>query len=118
MQPASAESDGQKNNSSAVDEDPFSDEEDDEEEDYSDIDIDAIEVDTSDLIDNSVLILPGVKRLSESIVCLRRSIRARLNQSQPQSLRFPTGNGASQPAQPRPTAMVHSSVLASSSLPS
>jgi hypothetical protein len=39
-------------------EDPFEDEE---------IDIDSIQVDTSDLIDNSVKILPGVRRMIDSI---------------------------------------------------
>jgi transcriptional/translational regulatory protein YebC/TACO1 len=40
------------------DEDPFEDEE---------IDIDSIQVDTSDLTDNSVRILPGVRRMIDSI---------------------------------------------------
>ena len=39
----------------------------DEDDDEEDIDIDAIEVDVSDLTDNSVKILPGVRRLFDSI---------------------------------------------------
>lgn len=47
----------------AVDEDPFDDDSDDDEE----IDLDALPVDTSDLTDRSVKILPGVRRMIDSI---------------------------------------------------
>lgn len=66
MTPASAQPGNPQNEVRAgtadVEEDPFGD---DSESDEEDIDIDAIEVDTSDLIDNSVIILPGVRRLSQ-----------------------------------------------------
>lgn len=45
-----------------IEEDPFEDDSDDEE-----IDIDALEVDISDLTDRSVKILPGVRRMIDSI---------------------------------------------------
>lgn len=45
-----------------LDENPFDDDDEDEE-----IDLDKLEVDTSDLVDRSVKILPGVRRMIDSI---------------------------------------------------
>lgn len=45
-----------------VEEDPFEEDSDDES-----IDLDTLEVDTSDLVDRSVKILPGVRRMFDSI---------------------------------------------------
>lgn len=52
-----------KEEAPATDDAVFDDDDDEDE----DIDIDAIEVDTTDLTDNSVKILPGVRRLFDSI---------------------------------------------------
>jgi len=46
----------------ALDEDPFDDDSEDEE-----IDLESLQVDTSDLVDRSVKILPGVRRIIDSI---------------------------------------------------
>lgn len=46
----------------ALDEDPFDDDSEDEE-----IDLESLQVDTSDLVDRSVKILPGVRRIIASI---------------------------------------------------
>ena len=48
--------------SNGLDENPFDDDDEDEE-----IDLDKLEVDTSDLTDRSVKILPGVRRMIDSI---------------------------------------------------
>ncbi|KEI37701.1 uncharacterized protein L969DRAFT_89669 [Mixia osmundae IAM 14324] len=61
---------GSKDATSAVlDENPFDDDDDDEE-----IDIDALDVDVSDLIDRSCKILPGVKRLIDGLPADRYAV--------------------------------------------